>query len=332
MTIPYDRSRINDSSYNVEERRAAIYDYVGEVYSENETAQGKIKDFDGTLSYEERQATVAEFGELTDLKDTKGYLRNAAQKFLERHKAPEAIRGETEGCSDRLSQTEMSHPDYGEAFILGGNHRCGIQFYEMFQGYELDIAANPEDWTFFIESTWSKIALQDPNEEIALFTKMARALGIALYDPIVGAFSSEVVEEAKSREFGLTDLQIATEITWAIIMSYTDPEDTQDETQRIAFMKRVVEYYANMFGVSSRALEQSMETYVTPPPGGAENFHREISDKAAERYEGLQEINNALNLKRTQKIVEEEGKNGRRKYFFQTGDFHTIVGKTIFTP
>lgn len=181
----YPKTCINNAACSVEQRQNAIYDYVGAVYSRSPAAN-----YDGELRAEEKAAVIQKFGSLQSLSETdvRAYLEKARKDFLE----PSRFNANQMGLCSRTEffpYTKLRHPQLGKGQFLGFPHgNCGVEVGALYfaKGMELEVAAQPEKWVFFIEghgpNTYMGRQLQQKDGEQILFQSIAEKLGIPIYN------------------------------------------------------------------------------------------------------------------------------------------------------
>jgi len=199
--IQYRKECILYADCPLEESIAAVYDYVGSVYGELETAE-----YDDVLTLKEREAVEKKFGVLTRGDQIVGYVSRARTDFLERY----SLGISHPGCKDPSLFRYYATSAVGDSngvVALGGHHLCGKEYGDMYfsRGVELAVASDPSYFVFFIEN-YEEIALMSgafinsPVQEYALFNQIAESLGIPILDAVpLNAYSDEVLTELEER-------------------------------------------------------------------------------------------------------------------------------------
>jgi hypothetical protein len=178
LNTSYSYPCIRDSPCGDNEKRAAIYDYVGSVY-----APGDSVVYDRKLTPQEEPIVLSEIGALTSPLEEPSIQKyfGQAQDFYfsrRRHTKPEK---ETQSCGRALSFDESLNQ--GRVKFLGGDHGCARNYGESYfkKGIELAVASEPNAWIFFIET-------EDNPEggagEAAYFHRIAAKLDIPVYNPV----------------------------------------------------------------------------------------------------------------------------------------------------
>lgn len=232
--IPYEPRCLTDASCDWVERQAGIYDYVGAVYGEKGKVQFTEGDGKQRLLPLEKAYVEGRFGPLSEsaLKETRGtapYFSKAHDLFFKELKYPQ-----DPSCAQEPDSAPLRwiHPQFASADVFYGMHGCGKKYADQFlkSGVELSVAAEPEKWTFFLESHGLPIFDKVQLEEMALFTRIADTLKIPLKNPVsYRATSLEVrTEAAKKSKYTVEDFAVALVFQVAAHASRQNPfEDPQ---------------------------------------------------------------------------------------------------------
>ncbi len=193
----YNKTFINSPKAPVNQRIEAIYDYVGAVYGSNKDAK-----YDGNLTVAERQSVIGEFGEFRlnagklESQEIESYLAKAKEKFFQRLN----LLGRCQWNPELSLYKTFQSQKIGEAQLLSVPHDCALQLGSMYfsNGVELQVAANPNVWVFFVEGFGSK---ETEGGEAALFRRLSEVLGqIPIYNPLEkNTFSLSVMQEASKK-------------------------------------------------------------------------------------------------------------------------------------
>jgi hypothetical protein len=211
----YDRGCLLNLSCPTEERKAAIYDYVGAVYGETGKVQFTEAGRPQKLTPIEKHYVEEKFGRLigssvADPDNVKQYLSRTKEIFFSDLHFPQDSFCPREPDSPPL---KFSHPKLGEGIVFYGRHGCGAKYADQFlkSGVELSLAVEPEPWTFFLESYGTEVAQKVKLEEMELFTRIARTLNIPLQNPLPRQASSLEVrkEAAKNSKYTPEDFAVA---------------------------------------------------------------------------------------------------------------------------
>jgi len=201
--INYDQSFMTDQDADFSQTRAAVLDYVNSVYVDaTEMAQ-----FDGKLTLRETQQTENALGNYHQNMTAQAYLEKARNYYWATKVRPY----ESTVCS-RLAASALVKKNYTgdglpNAFYLGVYHTCMRQIFTIWTPQEeLEIAAHPEQWVFYLEGA------SEPNDrsewETTFFrTRMAKPLGIPVVELLVRPLDPEFVELVRHDSyFDLYDL------------------------------------------------------------------------------------------------------------------------------
>lgn len=297
------------------ERVAAVYDYVGAVYGDQERIQ-----YDGLLTATECSYVVSTFGPLSTTVEVSTYISTAQQKFLHAHRRDSVRRYCSE--SKHFHVGRVKHKQLGEAFFLGGLHHCGDQFGEMYtNGIELDVAASPQAWVFLIEDfqdVGTANVDQDrknADEEYLLFTHIAQVLRIPRYSSVVSQHSAPVLAELAKQ--GITDEEFAVAWTFNCVNEgrYLEHVSKSNEGFLIDVCAR---FYAGAFLFDPHTFREAVRIFSQQPDH--EQRLKKIGEEAVD-------ASNKLSATEVRAIVSQ---HKGKKYFFQFGVKHQPIVEEVF--
>ena len=196
-TIQYNRKCLTASTCDAEQRRAAIYDYVGAVYGQ----KGKVK-YDGRLTEAERKYAEEMFGKLTEWNLISSYLANAKEIYYRKfaNKQPEGNVC-TKSSNFHFQTVKKACGGSVDIKMLAAHHGCFFQsaLIYSYNVTELDVAAAPEKWVFGIEGSRSALMRKHAPETFGYLFRIAEALNIPVFDPILTPSAKQVIVETAKR-------------------------------------------------------------------------------------------------------------------------------------
>jgi len=240
--------------------------------------------------------------------------------------------------------------------VLSGAHLCGKEFGKMYfrTGIELAVAAHPKDWVFFVEQGLVAEASKrrgvevKGREELALFSRIAHALDIPFYDPIL-AIPSEVVVQHVMKAYGKSRTDLAVIFTMASMGSsiHGDPRLTaplrrMSETKRLEFYNEVIKSNllnreklhptvpstAEQLNIPVDDLVSALQEFMKPQKGKDEiSTLRDNLRLVSEFVEKWGRTSNQLSLARLQRQLRNVGK---KKAFFQMGKNHVPLVQNAY--
>ncbi|MCP5467890.1 MAG: hypothetical protein H7A32_01305 [Deltaproteobacteria bacterium] len=330
-SIDYKYRCILDDACSDNERRAAIYDWVGAKF-----LQG---DYDGKLSDNEQKKVIDQYGDLKklDIHSISNYLNHSTKVFLEKNPWAHQFNKNTcmqEKTKGRFKLDLTASLSQGIGFGLGVNHFCGEEFSRLFLPMELLIASNHiSKWGLFIEGygldsygpydpdcnnnkiqpaekvLLEKIAQSAPNPP--QFTEEAVPNNID---------SKEVVDEAVKQYYRDKVEYASALVALHIYLKGTtiqgnSPEDLEKK------IETVVANYATRYEVNIRDIALRVFKYYKKWNDGSEDFHNN---------QLIKELIAVANEISSQKIKEEIPNGFRGVIIYQSGSKHLDVLKKIY--
>lgn len=317
MSVDYLPSDLLEPA-SFEAHQAAVYDYVAAVYGD-----GSAGYFDCDLSAQEREYVELHFGSLTAVSDTKVYLSNAKQvffDFINTRKVHEDFR--CDSLAQYFSSTQNQHPIFGSAYVFAGAHGCGERFSEMYSEVELQIAAHPENWVFFVEGASATAILGEQyisSKETVLLEHIAQRLDIPLEDSVAQLFDP-IVLEALQNDYGLAPTMTAvyTCAASSIERFKRDKPGTSEDYLKIIELQ--AKGFAKAFSMDPKVLTEETQKFV-----GQGN---EFVDPRIKRFiEAYKDVSNRLSPEKIKRKLTEHGKSNA---LFQLGANHTDITNQVY--
>lgn len=177
-----------------------------------------------------------------------------------------------------------------------------------------------------------------------LFLRIAEALEIPVYDPII-ALTSEPVIQYFEKNYGVSRLDLAVRVLIGLMINTIEGDRNHapalrklDEWQKADLYYRALSYYfiqktethptiesiALQYGINKDDLISACAQFLTPPPGKepALHFHDQYLKITTEVIPQLGRISNQLSVEHVRAKLTESKK---RQAFFQIGKNHTPV-------
>jgi len=240
----YQRSCLISRKCSWPAYQAAVYDYVGAVYD----LSGKVR-YDEYLAPEEKAYVEQQMGLLEHSSGVTDFIGRARRKFFatidpefEAHPASCDPQGYDEDV--RFLSYTRQDPQLGLAVVLGGVHQCGEAYgtFYLREGYEFQVAAQPEDWVFFLESNeygemQRRLGGISVTDETAHFERIADVLKIPVSNPLKAVSSEEVASYLERHGISRMETARQTVITMASKKYYD--QVFKDEAHRQVLLRRI---------------------------------------------------------------------------------------------
>ncbi|MBI4365575.1 MAG: hypothetical protein HY543_02030 [Deltaproteobacteria bacterium] len=269
-SITYPRSCLLDAPCTDEVREAALLDYVGAAYGDEENR------YDGVLTTRERRNIELAFGPAPRGEDPWQWRRLATAYIAAAR--PRSVVARSPFIDPRACDQPMPmfHRDHIRPALIavGGYHGCTDRFLGALdqEGFELGMAAAPETWHFFIEGAryifrnaarnGSRLVL--PQEavqggqnisvipgEVVHFLELGRRLNIPVDDPVIPPSTQEFcAEAARQSSHGVAEYQaiVGVETIEHLVTAFTQTAPSAMLDGAILWedaVQTVMEYYGS---------------------------------------------------------------------------------------
>ena len=255
---------------------AAVYNYLGSAYGSLDGMP-----YGEHLSPNERAQLEADFPFLhwNRFPDSREeyFNRNVHQAcvvYLSRFSQDRQWDSRCEKNGEIAAEQTFTHPTLGEAVLLRGVRLCAEMFGEFYaqRGWEIKVAAHPDQWIFFIQSSlihnegvrrrlahylpnfsWS---LNETRTEL-LFTRLAKGIGVPVRDPVVSMESPEIFGRVSATST-LTEMDLAVSSLSRLAARLGDGLNAA-ETSNDQAKQNCVRMIADEFKVDDDALRRRWE-------------------------------------------------------------------------
>lgn len=296
LNIKYSRDEFRWSTSD-ERFQAALYDYVGAVYGDENQVE-----FDGELTLDEKEYVETTFGEYIPRSGAVAYLTEAKRIFFESINTTPVQDDYDVRCNkfaDQFDTINYSNPVFGSAYLLMGAHSCGETFGKMYSKIELEIASDSDNWLFFIEGSKATdlIKASSPKESF-LLQHIANRLGINVEDAVAQPYDKMILE-ALQREYGYTAFDVAMLSCATSSIERFKKESAQTQEKQFAIIDKQAKGMAKLFSQDKDEIVKRVKDFLKQGPGS-------VQPKIKKFVEDYKTVSNQLSPEKVKGILKEQ--------------------------
>ncbi len=344
--VSYERRCISDASCTEEQRVAAVSDYLSAVYGNNNSFQ-----YDNVLTPVEG-AHAKTYGPTVNLSQLPQLFHRAQGSALQSFISP----AQPALCNN-LSLWHLlkgSDASLGAATAIGGVHHCFSQFATIFNAakVEQEIAANPQDWIFFVEISQEmehakKQGKDVRKDEVALIYQIADRLNIPKENPVVPYNSEPVMKALEAKGISRTEqatawvvFHLLTDITSTLVQRKDFKQKPPAQLKKMAY-DILKSYFApgavrhpvitgslQVYGLNADSFYKACQNFIKPRPGESTGAALDrIQKKTTATMEQGTKLATQLTVQHIQAKLKQ---HGRKQALYQMGVMNAPVLKQIY--